>query len=36
MNAESIDNDKLMWHAIIYITFVMSAIGMAYVDSLNH
>ncbi len=35
MNAESIDNDKLMWFVIIHITFVLSAIGMAYVDSIN-
>ena len=36
MNAESIDNDKLMWYVIIHMTFVLSAIGMAYVDRLNH
>ena len=36
MNAESIDNDKLMWFVIIHMTFVISAIGMAYVDRLNH
>ena len=36
MNAESIDNDKLMWYVIIHMTFVISAIGMAYVDRLNH
>lgn len=35
MNAESIDNDKLMWYVIIHMTFVLSAIGMAYVDSMN-
>jgi uncharacterized protein (TIGR00645 family) len=35
MNAESIDNDKLMWFVIIHLTFVVSAIGMAYVDRLN-
>ena len=35
MNAESIDNDKLMWYVIIHMTFVLSAIGMAYVDRLN-
>ena len=35
MNAESIDNDKLMWFVIIHMTFVLSAIGMAYVDSIN-
>ena len=35
MNAQSIDNDKLMWFVIIHLTFVVSAIGMAYVDRLN-
>ena len=35
MNAESINNDKLMWFVIIHLTFVVSAIGMAYVDSIN-
>ena len=35
MNAQSIENDKLMWYVIIHMTFVLSAIGMAYVDSVN-
>ncbi len=35
MNAESIDNEKLMWFVLIHLTFVVSAIGMAYVDSIN-
>ena len=35
MNAQSIDNEKLMWYVIIHMTFVLSAIGMAYVDRLN-
>ena len=35
MNAESIDNDKLMWFILIHLTFVISAIGMAYVDQMN-
>ena len=35
MNAQTIDNDKLMWFVIIHLTFVVSAIGMAYVDKLN-
>lgn len=35
MNAEQIDNDKLMWYVIIHMTFVFSAIGMAFVDRLN-
>lgn len=36
MNAESIENEKLMYYVIIHMTFVVSAIGMAYVDRLNH
>jgi uncharacterized protein (TIGR00645 family) len=35
MNAIQIDNDKLMWYVIIHLTFVLSAIGMAYVDKMN-
>lgn len=35
MNAQSIENDKLMWYVIIHLTFVVSAIGMAFVDSIN-
>ena len=35
MNAQTIDNDKLMWFVIIHLTFVVSAIGMAYVDKMN-
>lgn len=35
MEAEGIDNDKLMWFVIIHMTFVVSAIGMAYVDRMN-
>ena len=36
MNATQIDNDKLMWYVIIHMTFVISAMGMAWVDRLNH
>ena len=36
MNATQIDNDKLMWYVIIHMTFVLSAMGMAFVDRLNH
>lgn len=35
MNATSVDNDKLQWYVIIHMTFVVSAIGMAYVDKMN-
>ncbi len=35
MNVQAIENDKLMWFVIIHLTFVVSAIGMAYVDKIN-
>jgi uncharacterized protein (TIGR00645 family) len=36
MNVERIaDNDKIMWYVIINLTFVVSAIGMAWIDRLN-
>ncbi len=35
MNLTHIDNDKLMWYVIIHMTFVISAMGMAWVDRLN-
>ena len=35
MNVQAIENDKLMWFVIIHLTFVISAIGMAYVDKIN-
>jgi uncharacterized protein (TIGR00645 family) len=35
MNTQSVANDKLMWYVIIHLTFVVSAIGMAYVDRIN-
>lgn len=35
MAAQDIANDKLMWYVIIHLTFVLSALGMAYVDRMN-
>jgi len=35
MAAESISDEKLMWYVIVHLTFVISALGMAYVDKLN-
>ena len=35
MNADIIPNDKLKWYVIIHMTFVLSAIGMAWVDKMN-
>jgi uncharacterized protein (TIGR00645 family) len=32
MNAEQIDNDKLMWYVIIHLTFVVSAVLMGVLD----
>ena len=34
MNAQSIDNDKLMWLVIMHLTFVVSAMLLAYIDRL--
>ena len=36
MNTENIDNEKLKWYVIIHLTFVVSAMCMAYVDRINH
>ena len=35
MAAQEIANDKLMWYVIIHMTFVLSALSMAYVDKMN-
>ena len=35
MAVQNTSNDKLMWYVIIHLTFVLSALGMAYVDRLN-
>ncbi|UCB55560.1 MAG: TIGR00645 family protein [Thiotrichales bacterium] len=35
MNAPQIPDNKLMWYVIIHSTFVLSALGMAYVDRMN-
>jgi uncharacterized protein (TIGR00645 family) len=35
MEVQNISNDNLMWYVIIHLTFVLSALGMAYVDRLN-
>lgn len=36
MELESKDNIKVMWYVLVHMTFVLSAIGMAWVDRLNH
>lgn len=35
MEAEKIDNDKLMWYVIIHLTFVLSAYAMGMLDSVK-
>ena len=35
MAAENVDDDKMMWYVIVHLTFVVSALGMSYVDKLN-
>jgi len=35
MEVQNISNDKLQWYVIIHLTFVLSALGMAYVDRMN-
>jgi len=35
MNAQQTPDNKLMWYVIIHLTFVLSALGMAYVDRMN-
>lgn len=38
LNAEAIENDKLLWYVIIHMTFVVSAVGMVMLDrwSIKH
>lgn len=35
MNISQIPNEKLLWYVIIHMTFVLSAIGMSWVDKMN-
>jgi uncharacterized protein (TIGR00645 family) len=35
MAIPSISNDKLVWYVVIHMTFVLSALGMAFVDRMN-
>jgi len=34
MNAEEIDNTKIMWYVILHMTFVISAFAMGYLDAI--
>lgn len=35
MNIQATDNDKIMWYALVHITFVISALLMGYLDKLT-
>lgn len=35
MELQSIENSKLMWYVIIHLTFVLSAVVMAYIDRMH-
>lgn len=35
MNAEDISNDKLLWYVLIHLTFVVSALMMAWIDRIT-
>ena len=35
MNIKTIENDKVMWYALVHLTFVISALLMGYLEKLN-
>lgn len=35
MNAQNIDNTKLLWYVVIHLTFVASAFAMGYLDKIT-
>lgn len=35
MNIKTVDNDKVMWYALVHLTFVISALLMGYLDKLT-
>ncbi len=35
MNAQTIDNEKIMWYLFIHITFVVSAFAMGYLEKIK-
>ena len=35
MNIKTIENDKVMWYALVHLTFVISAVLMGYLDKLT-
>lgn len=35
MNAQNVQNDKIMWYVILHMTFVVSAFLMGYLDQVT-
>ncbi|EKE77591.1 TIGR00645 family protein [Gallaecimonas xiamenensis] len=35
MNADTTNNEKLMWYCLIHLTFVVSAFGMGFLDKMS-
>jgi uncharacterized protein (TIGR00645 family) len=35
MNAERIDNEKIMWYVILHLTFVISALLLGVLDRMS-
>ncbi|WP_028629636.1 TIGR00645 family protein [Metapseudomonas resinovorans] len=35
MDAQNIDNDKIMWYVVLHMTFVISAFAMGYLDKMT-
>jgi len=35
MNAQNVNNDKIMWYVILHLTFVLSAFCMGYLDQVT-
>lgn len=35
MNAQNVENDKLLWYVVIHLTFVLSAFAMGFLDKLT-
>ncbi|OEC40492.1 hypothetical protein A7D27_15775 [Pseudomonas sp. 1D4] len=35
MDAQNIDNDKILWYVVVHMTFVISAFAMGYLDKMS-
>jgi uncharacterized protein (TIGR00645 family) len=35
MDAQNIDNGKIMWYVVLHMTFVISAFAMGYLDKMT-